>query len=466
METRPEPKSDTAGTRDTKETRCDTRLDIEDCDKIADRFKIESLPTVVFLRGGIDREHECAPRVETGGAQFGAIFAYSLKQACNEAELETIRLFGEDEEKTADSEELHTAAAKMRTSSEELRRLALSPMESLDRFVQRQTREERGLPQIDGELPFDVSNHEAAHTAVAMSMLRRMRDAIGAFASSANGEFAPRIASLLDSDIRHFFAGDGDSEGLVTSTLGQLAELQGILLKLQQEDARVVQDSTPLIEHAANIVDLDGEEDPNIRREKLKFLLKRYAGQTVRAWVDYLFGVLLSTEGHAELTKINPYMAEETCDESMALVTNAMLRANRMGHTNRCIGACIQMEKLLKSMQKMTTQARLDSLSSLTPKLTQTSQDLAKLLTCGRHYVDEAEGEMFYNPRFMVFEFVWNILLRKKQVQIVMNLRESVKHGRSKVKQMINGSNAYELNVFDVGLSPYVLRNVRGLKRW
>ena len=44
------------------------------------------------------------------------------------------------------------------------------------------------------------------------------------------------------------------------------------------------------------------------------------------------------------------------------------------------------------------------------------------------------------SSRYLVFEFVWNIQLRKKQVEIVNDFRECLSTGRSKVKQMIMGA--------------------------
>ena len=44
------------------------------------------------------------------------------------------------------------------------------------------------------------------------------------------------------------------------------------------------------------------------------------------------------------------------------------------------------------------------------------------------------------DPRFMVFEFTWNIQLRKMQVQLVNEVMSELMEGRSLVKQMIMGN--------------------------
>ena len=44
-----------------------------------------------------------------------------------------------------------------------------------------------------------------------------------------------------------------------------------------------------------------------------------------------------------------------------------------------------------------------------------------------------------YDPRFLVFEFTWSIVLRKMQVALVNEFMSNFKHGKSLVKQMIMG---------------------------
>lgn len=43
------------------------------------------------------------------------------------------------------------------------------------------------------------------------------------------------------------------------------------------------------------------------------------------------------------------------------------------------------------------------------------------------------------DPRFLVFEFTWNILLRKAQVILVRDFMGALRSGKSMVKQMIMG---------------------------
>ena len=79
----------------------------------------------------------------------------------------------------------------------------------------------------------------------------------------------------------------------------------------------------------------------------------------------------------------------------------------------------------------------------LTPKLIQVGEELSKTITMARHYMTqlaEVTGKYEFDPRYLVFEFVWNIQLRQKQVEIVNDFRNNLNNGVSKVKQMIMGA--------------------------
>ena len=83
---------------------------------------------------------------------------------------------------------------------------------------------------------------------------------------------------------------------------------------------------------------------------------------------------------------------------------------------------------------------------SLIPKLVQSSEDLSKALSLTRNYMtavssqNDQSSKFNYDPRYLVFEFVWNIQLRKKQVEIVNDFRKCLNGNKSKVKQMIMGA--------------------------
>ena len=79
-----------------------------------------------------------------------------------------------------------------------------------------------------------------------------------------------------------------------------------------------------------------------------------------------------------------------------------------------------------------------DKLKELLTYIKIQSQSLGKTVCTKRHFIDPASLE--YDPRFLVFEYVFDIILRKRQVEIVTSFYRSIISGDSRVQQMIMGA--------------------------
>lgn len=85
----------------------------------------------------------------------------------------------------------------------------------------------------------------------------------------------------------------------------------------------------------------------------------------------------------------------------------------------------------------------------LIPKLIQVGEELANTINMTRHYMNQATDDTAvattnttiaekikssasynFDPRYLVFEFVWNLQLRKKQVEIVNDFRTNLALGK------------------------------------
>jgi hypothetical protein len=94
--------------------------------------------------------------------------------------------------------------------------------------------------------------------------------------------------------------------------------------------------------------------------------------------------------------------------------------------------------------------------AALAAGLNQKSAALAALLAAKRAFItppkETSDGLARYDPRFLVFEFTWNLLLRARQVELVREFAAAVKQppstrqGSGIVRQMIMG--AYVCNLF------------------
>jgi hypothetical protein len=266
---------------------------------------------------------------------------------------------------------------------------------------------------------------------------------VAAYASFANTSQISKIVNLSDNDIQRFFNGDEDAEKILLEAQEGVRELLEQLYDLRDSDAQMIEDTIPLLERAANWVNVYDKTATNDNSQDLKtrFLLNRTAGRNSDVWIEFLFGSLISSRGEQDLRRLNPFLSLDTIKTMLNLVSICMLRSNRLGHTNRCIGMTIALDGLLTKILKVELKDRPYEGSTLRPKLIQASEELAKNITVNRHYMtNKGDSIWAFDPRYLVFEFVWNLQLRQKQVEIVDNFRENLKLGVSKVKQMIMGA--------------------------
>lgn len=80
------------------------------------------------------------------------------------------------------------------------------------------------------------------------------------------------------------------------------------------------------------------------------------------------------------------------------------------------------------------------STSDILERLSYASINLASSLTCSRYFIQRTEDNFSFDPRFLVFEYVFDILLRKRQVEMVHSFLEGISKGNSRVQQMLMGA--------------------------
>lgn len=388
------------------------------------------------MRGGISPSNVIA-EIQGGGPQFLVEFSKLINSLSKPAELNLLRKFLMN----SPGENIETVLQNMATTESQVKTLATQPLAEFNSFIMMKSRKEIGMDDVDRNLAFDVTEHEASKTAVAHSVLSRIKDDVAAFADTANHAPVTKISQLSDLDVRNFFAGVEGSEKKMIEAHQLLKSLLQQLYQLRDSDAQMVEDTIPLLERASNWVNVDEEIDSELRKSKTKFCLKRTAGINSSVWIEFLFGILISSKGEEDLLRLNPYLSSSTIKEMLSLITISMLRSNRLGHTNRCIGIAINLEALLQKILKIPAEQLSLQGPILMPKLLQSGEELSKNIAMARHYIASTPaGSLDFDPRYLVFEFVWNIQLRQKQVEIVDNFRENLKNGVSKVKQMIMGA--------------------------
>ena len=252
----------------------------------------------------------------------------------------------------------------------------------------------------------------------------------------------------------------------------QVRALLAELAELRDKDAAVVRDALPILVKRATAVPLEGsshvsassasrvrqlEGSSHDELRRRTFQLRQLAGQEASVSTEYLFCLLVSSTGVSDLRSANPYVSEKEADELLDLAVAVILHANRVGQINRCMSEARGLLRLLEtaaheSSAALTAGATEQLISALMLK----SATLADQLLARRYYVEvssppsavmsaadgalSSEGmRLQYDPRFLLFEFTHNILLRQTQVHLIQEFVGAVRKGQPLVKQMLMG---------------------------
>jgi hypothetical protein len=116
-----------------------------------------------------------------------------------------------------------------------------------------------------------------------------------------------------------------------------------------------------------------------------------------------------------------------------------MMAVNRLSQINMALSQASSVLNILYSIIKLKTGAldAEDKLKVLYKELTSSSNGLASTLTAKREFAESlGNGEYRIDPRFMLFEFCHNILLRKAQVDLVRKLSNQLNEGNSVCHQV------------------------------
>ena len=225
------------------------------------------------------------------------------------------------------------------------------------------------------DVPFDLSGNPASSTVVAQEMLTRLKEDVRKF------------AEMQENGTKPVFQGEPSAA-------------QNAILQIREADRQFI---------SAEIVRL--EEDASSLRacpNRLTFQLQRHAGLLRRVSLRDMTRALISANGPAEITGINPTLTESEADALLYRTAEVLLRCSRIAQASRA--------------EEAVREGRLGDASSH--------------LRMKRHYL----AENLYDPRYLVFEYAFDLLLRERQVEIVQSFARATEAGESRVQQMIMGA--------------------------
>ncbi|CAH0482965.1 unnamed protein product [Peronospora belbahrii] len=289
--------------------------------------------------------------------------------------------------------------------------------------------------EVKATLPFDLSKHPVAQTAAARDLLKRLGDDIAINAQAVNKSKDAFITGVTPMSLL-------TPEELTSSrsTVASLHKLIHTCEDMRTCDRKIVEEEIAMLEMRLNEIHVGVYESPEVVVDADRFAMQRCVGIYPRVSFDFLTSLLVSSSFEADLKARNPFVVDVT-ESIMEKMLQVLFLCSRIMHINRTVQAA---RALIKYLTGLFTPHSEKDRSSLVKLTRQASRDLADVLISKRHYLHNSAAEKSsgwrFDPRFLVFEYVFDILLRGRQVQMIDSILTSLAKGSSRVQQMIMGA--------------------------
>eukprot|EP00931_Biecheleriopsis_adriatica_P073552 TRINITY_DN47812_c0_g1_i1.p1 TRINITY_DN47812_c0_g1~~TRINITY_DN47812_c0_g1_i1.p1 ORF type:complete len:4288 (-),score=931.49 TRINITY_DN47812_c0_g1_i1:37-12879(-) len=323
-----------------------------------------------------------------------------------------------------------------------------------------------------GMLPFPVAKHPAAASTHAKDMLARLEGDLGTFQQLRVREL--QLSNLALTQLSEICTGAARAPEALAAAFATLSALEGSLgevhLSGQQYVTQAVELATRWIGFVPNtagpgdakggyvdgkrvfalpagLMHSDGSAPAASAVERCRFRLMQVAGLMIKPTFESIAVAPLSTRACEDLKACNPFL--EAPEALLQLLLATQLHATRLGQAARAQAAVTSLKKTLSQMQQ-AQQARASSSASGIPKA-QAEAQLARLvhsveaaaqqLGAERCFMElAAENSAELDPRMLAFEFLSSFLLRRRQVEMIRDLRDRTVKDLPSCQQMIMGA--------------------------
>ena len=335
---------------------------------------------------------------------------------------------------------------------------------------------------ISSKLPFRLSKQAEARTPIAVDMMERLQQDMNGFVHSYVNGLVPQLKflqpSLIDQFIRKAMTDTTEEKAQHQYVLQQLTTMISALQTIATSDSQQMDAAIRYVSETTKGTPPTSTASKSKAAEVL-YQLRRKARQMIEVDVTSILGSIMCLKDDAYLIHVNPFLSAGTISNILNQSVLAMLRTSRVIQANRVASSARSLQKLLHQLQslhiqKMTKQmtkqkrsgdaSRTDKNVSSVPTNNQLevqlkslgrtihiqANSLAKSLATKRHFMVSTTNttntttgtcSYEYDPRFLTFEYIFNIILRKRQVEIVNSFHHEATSGDtgSIVQQMIMG---------------------------
>ena len=313
----------------------------------------------------------------------------------------------------------------------------LAPVK-LENFVVNLSRMELGQPLVSSQLPFNVAADRSSQTHCSQATMQRVATDVYKYAEKANSEKSATLVGFRPNDVDSLHS---NPAALSTATT-QLSKLSKSLHQAMEFDRKSLWN---LMNRALAIATSDERSDTaggggaNGEINFLRFRLGQVGEREPAAWFELLVASILSTTAEHDIRSLNPYMSSVAYRTVTSLTVVAMLTSIRISQTHRALSSLEKLALLLREVKGSNNgveQARICKEIKL--QASKVATDVAN----ERHYMSLTADSNYieFDPRYLVFEFTYSLMLRKSQVILVNKLMNALRNNHSMCHQMIMGA--------------------------
>jgi len=311
----------------------------------------------------------------------------------------------------------------------------LAPIK-LEKFILLLSRGQRRLPMVSSALPFDISRERACKTHSSEASLQRITTDVRKYAEKENAETLPALIGFTPPDIDSFH----QSPATLSKAQSQLTLLMRSLFASMDFDRKSLSN---LMHRALAIATSDERSDTPYANGAvgecnfLRFRLGQSGEKEPLAWFELLVASILSTSAEQDIRSLNPYLSATAYKTVTSLTVVAMLTSIRISHSHRVLTGLSKLMLLLRGVRGTNnpTQQKREC-----QEITLQASQVATDLTSERHFMKVSPSMIQFDPRYLVFEFTYSLMLRKSQVILVNKFIHTLKSNKSMCHQMIMGA--------------------------
>eukprot|EP00667_Euglena_gracilis_P000067 EG_transcript_67 len=291
------------------------------------------------------------------------------------------------------------------------------------------------------EVPLSVARHSSAKTHSSLTLMNRLKDDVTFFAQRHNQKPEAQLLQLSESEVVALVR----NVEAINAAGYQIQQLVKQMSQLCVKDQQFVHSATVYVVKVVNEKGHAMEIPADVQH---KVLLRRLAvmgglGQSIR--IELLVRLLACNASSTVLRQINPLLEEEDCHRVLSLTAAILLATNRIGHVRRCIVAARDLLTLLVQARRIAKGELANNLAAgVILSLQQKAKMLAASVTAKRHYArlerdEKGQPVVTFDPRFLIFEFIHNIVLWEGQVGLVNKFVDAFHKSESLCHQLIMG---------------------------